>query len=130
MLILGGTGGPTVPAGSRRRLVDIQIEHRTQGAWDILDVAGEVDLSSAPSLRARLGEVVEGGSRRLLVNLEDVGFMDSSGLSVLVAGMKGMREAGGEMAVACSNEAILKIFTITGLDRVFAIHGSVAEAVS
>jgi anti-sigma B factor antagonist len=62
------------------------------------------------------------------VDLGDVSFMDSSGLSVLVAGFKGMREAGGEMAVVCPNAAIAKIFSITGLDRVFSIHPSLAEA--
>lgn len=54
--------------------------------------------------------------------------MDSSGLSVLVAAMKRMREAGGELAIACPNEPILKVFTVTGLDRVFTIRSSVAEA--
>jgi anti-sigma B factor antagonist len=56
--------------------------------------------------------------------------MDSSGLSVLVAGFKGMREAGGEMAVVCPNASIAKIFSITGLDRVFSIHPSLDGALS
>jgi anti-sigma B factor antagonist len=62
------------------------------------------------------------------VGLQGVGFMDSSGLSVLVASMKRMREAGGELTVACSNASILKVFTVTELDRQFAIRGSVGEA--
>ena len=110
--------------------VDIEIAHRTEGVWDILDVIGEVDLSTAPALRSRLDQVLSGGSRRLVVNLGGVAFMDSSGLSVLVAGMKGAREAGGEMAIACSSEAILKIFAITGLDRLISIHPTVTEAVA
>lgn len=92
-------------------------------------MVGEVDLSSAPLLRARIEELLHLGSRRLVVDLQGVGFMDSSGLSVLVASMKRMAEAGGELAVACSNESILKVFTVTGLDRLFAIRGSVGEVV-
>ena len=74
--------------------------------------------------------MLDGGGRRLVVDLADVSFMDSSGLSALVSGFKGMREAGGEMAVVCPNLAIAKIFSITGLDRVFAIHPSLDEALS
>lgn len=90
---------------------------------------GEIDLSSAPALRTRIDELLEGGSSRLLVSLERVAFMDSSGLSVLVSAMKAQRRAGGEMAIACVPEPILKIFTVTGLDRVIPIHPSVAEVV-
>lgn len=96
----------------------------------MLDVDGEVDLSTAPGLRARIEQLIRGGTRRLLVSLEEVGFLDSSGLGALVVAMKGMREAGGRMALICSRESVLKVFTVTGLDRVFAIHASVAEAVA
>ena len=117
------------PTESRRRPVDIEIEHRTEGTWEVLDVAGEVDLSTAPALRSRIDAVVEEGGRRLVVDLSDVSFMDSSGLSVLVTGFKGMREAGGDMTVVCPNAAIAKVFSITGLDRVFPIHPSLVEAI-
>jgi anti-sigma B factor antagonist len=94
----------------------------------VLDVVGEVDLSTANALRARIDELVAEGNRRVAVNLEEVGFLDSSGLSALVAGMKGMNEAGGTLSIVCTNEQILKVFTVTGLDRVFAIVGSDADA--
>jgi anti-sigma B factor antagonist len=92
-------------------------------------VGGEVDLSTASSLRARIDEIVRGGSRRLVVDLSAVGFMDSSGLSALVAGLKFMRTAGGELTIVCGAESILKVFTVTGLDRVFTIRRAVAEAI-
>jgi anti-sigma B factor antagonist len=95
----------------------------------VLDVDGEIDLSTAPGLRARIEQLVRDGTRRLVVSLERVGFLDSSGLGALVVAMKGMREAGGRMSLICSRESVLKVFTVTGLDRVFSIHASVAEAV-
>ena len=67
--------------------------------------------------------------RRLVVSLEHVGFLDSSGLSALVSAMKGIEETGGELVLICRDEPVLKVFTVTGLDRVFTIHGSIAEAV-
>lgn len=96
----------------------------------MLEVGGEVDLSTAASLRARIDEIVASGTRRLVVDLTAVGFMDSSGLSALVAGMKAMRAAAGEMTLACGTDSILKVFSVTGLDRVFAIRRSVAEAIA
>lgn len=94
----------------------------------MLDVEGEIDLSTAPALRTAIDELAHRGTRRLVVNLERVAFMDSSGLSALVSSMKRMREAGGELAVAAPEQSVLKVFSVTGLDRVFAIHPSVAEA--
>jgi anti-sigma B factor antagonist len=91
-------------------------------------VGGELDLSTGPALRSRIDELVANGIRRLIVNLQEVGFLDSSGLSVLVAARKRMQEAGGELALICANESVLKVFAVTNLDRVFAIYGSVAEA--
>jgi anti-sigma B factor antagonist len=93
----------------------------------VLDVAGEVDLSTAPAMRARIDELIRDGARSLAVDLADVGFMDSSGLSVLVSAMKRMEGADGRLAIVCARDPVLKVFTITGLDRVFAIHGSLAE---
>jgi anti-sigma B factor antagonist len=110
--------------------VDIQLDQRSEGGWDVVDVAGDVDLASAPALRARLDDLLADGSRRLLVNLQQVAFMDSSGLSAIVSGMKGMRERGGEIAIACANTSILKVFAVTGLDRVLSIHSTVAEAIA
>jgi anti-sigma B factor antagonist len=124
-------GGVVPPPRQRwRTKVAIEIERRSEGGWDVLDVAGEVDLSTAPELRSRIEGIVDDGGRLLVVDLADVSFMDSSGLSVLVAGFKGMREAGGRMAVVCPSVSIAKIFSITGLDRVFSIHPSLHEAVS
>ena len=119
------------PGGGSGRgpAVELRLDTRDEGEWTVLDVDGEIDLSTAPGLRARIEQLIRGGTRRLVVSLEHVGFMDSSGLGALVVAMRGMREAGGRMALICSRESVLRVFTMTGLDRVFAIHASVAEAV-
>jgi anti-sigma B factor antagonist len=88
-----------------------------------------VDLSTAPALRARIGQLVADDVRHLIVSLERVGFLDSSGLSALVSAMKDLEASGGSLALICRDEAILKVFTVTGLDRVFTIHDSLADAV-
>jgi len=109
--------------------VELRLYTRTEGDWAVLEVGGEVDLSTASSLRARIAELIEEGSYRLVVDLTALGFMDSSGLSALVAGMKDVCAVGGEFTIVCGTESILKVFTVTGLDRVFTIRRAVAEAI-
>ncbi|MRR11116.1 anti-sigma factor antagonist, partial [bacterium] len=64
----------------------------------------------------------------ILVDLDEVGFIDSSGLGVLVGGMRRVKERSGSLRLVCTRENILKIFRITGLDKVFPVFGTVAEA--
>lgn len=95
----------------------------------ILRLTGEVDLATAPRFRERLIELVEAGERQIVVDLDGVVFLDSTGLGVLVGGLKRLRANGGELGLVCSNPTILRVFEITGLDRVFSIHDSVDSAV-
>ena len=62
--------------------------------------------------------------------MEKVGFLDSTGLGVLVGGLKRVRAHDGSLDLACTREQILKIFRITGLTKVFGIHDSVDEAIA
>src|SRR6185436_16341998 len=86
-----------------------------------VSVAGEVDLLNAPSLKQALLETIEGGARRVLVDLSHATFIDSTTLGVLMGAVKRLRPAGGELAIACHDPNIRKIFEITLLDRVFEI---------
>jgi anti-sigma B factor antagonist len=104
------------------------LDTRTEGDWIVLDVGGEVDLSTAPALRSRIDQLIRDGARSLVIDLGDVAFLDSSGLSVLVSAKKRIEEVDGHLAIVCSQDPVLKVFMVTGLDRVFAIHQSLAEA--
>lgn len=94
----------------------------------MLEVNGEVDIYTAPKLREKLVELIDAGNDRIVVDLEGVGFMDSTGLGSLVAGLKRIRERDGELAIVCTREPVLKVLGITGLDRVFPVHDSVEKA--
>ena len=84
-------------------------------------VGGEVDLSTAPELKEVLNGVIDGGARFVLVDLSKATFIDSTTLGVLMGAVKRVRPDGGELAIACADPNIRKIFEITLLDRVFAI---------
>lgn len=89
---------------------------------------GEVDVYTAPRLKEALVNAIEGGCINVVVDLEKVGFIDSSGLGVLVSALRRARERSGSVRIVCTRESILKIFRITGLDKVFPIFADVAEA--
>ncbi len=94
----------------------------------VISLAGEVDLYTAPDFKQQLLDVIGNGAREVVVDLTDTTFIDSTTLGVLVGGVKRLRPAGGSLALVCTDENITKIFEITGLDRVFPIHGSRDEA--
>lgn len=101
----------------------------TGGVSVIVAVNGELDLYTAPKLRECLDELILGGTAVIIVDLEEVGFMDSSGLNVLVGSLKRLRVSGGELRLVCTKARLLKLFEITGLTSSFAIFDSVAQAV-
>ncbi len=94
----------------------------------MLAVRGEVDVYTAPRLRERLIELVSQGSHQVVVDLEGVDFLDSTGLGVLVGGLKRLRSHDGDMILVCTQPRILKVFEITGLTKVFSIHDTVESA--
>jgi anti-sigma B factor antagonist len=110
--------------------VELTLEHRTEGAATVLVVAGEVDVYTAPKLREKLVELVSDGHYNIVVDMTKVEFLDSTGLGVLVGGLKRVRSHNGSLELVCDQERILKIFRITGLTKVFPIHDTLEEALS
>jgi len=96
----------------------------------VLAVRGEVDVYTAPRLREKLVELVSKGQHNIVVDLEAVDFLDSTGLGVLVGGLKRLRSHDGDLSLVCTQQRILKVFEITGLTKVFTIHESVDAAVA
>jgi anti-sigma B factor antagonist len=96
----------------------------------VVSVSGEIDVYTAPKLREKLIELVSEGTYDVVVDLEKVDFLDSTGLGVLVGALKRVKAHDGSLSLVCTQDKILKIFKITGLTKVFPIHSSVDEATS
>lgn len=96
----------------------------------VVTVSGEVDVYTAAQLRSALEDQIAAGRTALVVDLQDVGFIDSTGLGVLVGRLKTVRATGGWLSIVCSNERILRLFGITGLDQVLPVHDSVEAAIA
>jgi anti-sigma B factor antagonist len=88
----------------------------------VLRAAGELDVNTAPELREQLARLINDGVRRIVVDLTDVSFVDSTALSVLVSALKRLRQADGDLALASPNPSVRRVFEITGLTRLFPIR--------
>lgn len=110
--------------------MELSLKSHTEGSFEVIEVGGEIDVYTAPKLREALVDAVEEGHKYLIVDVERVDFLDSTGLGVLVGALKRVRGEDGSLDIVCTHERLLKIFEITGLDKVFGLHTTVAEAIA
>ena len=108
----------------------MKLGHYSKDGIEVVDVGGEIDIYTAPRLRELLIDLVSKNNYQLIVNMDKVEFLDSTGLGVLVGGLKRVRAHDGSLDLACTQEPILKIFRITGLTKVFGIHQTVNQAIA
>jgi len=88
----------------------------------VVDVVGELDLYTAPVLRDRLLDVIEGqGNRFVVVDMAAVDFMDSTGIHVLVKALRLTRERGGDLTLARVPPFVLRVLDVCGLTKAFTI---------
>jgi anti-sigma B factor antagonist len=100
------------------------------GSCVVLDLQGELDTYSCPSLREMIVQLVDAGKKQILLNMEGVEYIDSAGLGTLVGGLKRASENGGKLKIFNANSQIQKVFNITGLVRVFEQFDSEEEALA
>jgi len=86
-----------------------------------IHLVGELDMSTAPQLRERLSGLATDGPNQVTVDLSELSFVDSTGLSVLITGLKQVRQQGGDMALRSPTPSTRRVLEITGLTEVFAI---------
>ena len=110
--------------------MDLSFEVTERNGHAVLRVEGEVDVASAAQLREQLIQLIDLGYQQVVVDLDDTRFLDSTGLGVLVGGLKRLRNQQGELALVCTQRDLLTVFNITGLAKAFHIHASVDSAVT
>ncbi len=96
--------------------------------YAVVAVTGELDVYTAPALEEALGDLVDAGSVRVVVDLTGVSFMDSTGLGLLIKALKWTREHGGALHIVANTDRVLKVFKVTGLDSVLSLHATLDEA--
>jgi len=107
----------------------LPIEVTTVDQFTIIKPTGDVDMSRSPQLRAVLAQVQHPAStRRIIINLDEVPYMDSSGVATLVEAMQIARRNGGKIILCYLNQRVLSIIEIARLDTIFNIYPTLEDA--
>jgi anti-sigma B factor antagonist len=96
----------------------------------VVAVRGEIDLFTAPELKQKLTDAIEAGKSRIVVDLSDTSFLDSTALGVLIGAVKRLRSREGALVIVNVDQNIAKTFEITGLDQIFTILSTRDDAIA
>jgi anti-sigma B factor antagonist len=99
-----------------------------EGDVTVVEVEGQLIVGNRQELKQRVLDELEGGATKFVVDFQETGYIDSSGLGVLVSLSKKLREHGGELRLANLNEDLRTLFELTKLDTLFRIAESRSEA--
>jgi len=109
---------------------DISIRVHTVDGVHVFELSGSLDIATSPSVRAALIDMSERGDHRLIVDLTQLEFLDSTGLGALIGGQRRAKEFDGEVRLVAKEGQILRLLRITGLLNVFAVYPTLEAAVS
>jgi anti-sigma B factor antagonist len=107
---------------------DLSIHVHVAGDMQVFELTGSLDIATSPTVRAALSSASERGSHRLVVDLTNVDFLDSTGLGALIGGQRRAKEFHGEVRLVAKEGQILRLLRITGLLKVFAVYSALDEA--
>lgn len=111
--------------------LDFELTERSvSDAAHVIVVRGELDLFTAPELRALIGDLIDQGKTHLVVDLVQTSFIDSSGLASLVGALKRISGAGGRLVLVNDGSRLARTLTLTGLDRVLEVQPDCDSAVA
>ncbi len=96
----------------------------------VIEVEGQLIVGNRQELKQKVLDALEAGSKKFLIDFTRTGYIDSSGLGVLVSLSKKIRDEGGDLRLAGLNEDLRTLFELTKLDTLFAITDSAAEALA
>lgn len=108
---------------------DLSIHVHHVDGTPVFELAGSLDIATSPSVRATLTDASGRGSHRIIVDLQQVDFLDSTGLGALIGAQRRAREFEGEVRLVAKEGQILRLLRITGLLKVFAVYPNLDEAV-
>jgi anti-sigma B factor antagonist len=116
---VGGNGtlsiGQRRSVGSRTVQSHFRLEVRNQGRATVIAVSGELDLASSPALQEELDRVAGSDSQLLIIDLRELDFMDSTGLSILIRAHQAAEEAGHRLAIVNGSRQVRRLLSLTGV---------------
>ncbi len=111
--------------------MSLDVESRqTDSGITVIAPSGRLDVAGAPALKDAVNEAVKKGQPRLVIDMEGVSFVDSSGLGSVVAALKLVRSSSGDLRLAAPNQQVRVVLELTTLDRVFPYYATVEDALT
>jgi len=110
--------------------MSLQIETATTGETLIVRLSGELDHHTAEQVRTQVEAELDRGYVHLVVNMESLSFMDSSGLGVMLGRYKRVTAAGGRMSLCAVNEQLMKLFELSGMMKILRIYPTEGQALA
>jgi anti-sigma B factor antagonist len=107
----------------------LEIDVARRAGYTVVSPQGEIDFATGPQLKDAITELLVAGEVNLIIDLQAVDFIESTGLGALIGGRRRAHALTGSLRLVCTEEQMLKIFRITGLDKVFEIHDSLDDAI-
>ena len=109
----------------------LEVQSRqTDTGVTVIAPSGRLDVTGAPSLKDAVSEAMKDGQPRLVIDMEGVSFVDSTGLGSVIAALKLVRGSKGDLRLAAPNQQVRVVLELTTLDRVFAYYATVEEALT
>lgn len=106
-----------------------QVSMKQDRDVDIIFFSGRMDANSSPEGEDAIRSLVRSGRTKIVVNVSDLSYISSSGLRVLLAGLKQARQAGGDLRLSCLQPQIRDVITMTGFNRIFTIFEQEEQAI-
>lgn len=107
----------------------MEIQRKQVGDVVVLEISGEIDLYNAPTVKEKIREETEKGNINIVVSLDKVSYIDSSGIGVLISSLSNVKKVGGGLKLANVYASVRKVFELTKLTSFFEIYDSVDDAV-
>ncbi len=107
-----------------------QVESESRDGWTIIQPRGDIDVYSAPQLRDTIAEKMGLGPPNIILNLEFVDFIDSTGLAIMIGGLKRAKELDGAFVLVKPNEQVSRVLRITDLTKVLPVFDSIDSALT
>lgn len=95
----------------------------------IVKISGRLDAASSPVLEQKIGTVLEGGHTKLVINFDQVDYLSSAGMRLLITVSKKLQEKGGKVALACVHDSVMEVITMAGFDKFLTTYPSESAAV-
>jgi anti-sigma B factor antagonist len=111
--------------------VSLEVQSRqVDGGVTVVAPTGRLDVAGAPALKDAISEALKNGQPRVVLDMEGVSFVDSTGLGSVIAALKQIRSSQGDLRLAAPNQQVRVVLELTTLDRVFPYYSTVEEALT